>query len=188
MKKFFGSLVLLAAFSSLTASEFILDKAHTNVGFSVKHMMVSTAKGSFKNFDAMMDFDEASKTFRVFNASVEVASVDTNNAKRDEHIKDSDFLNNKANPKLTFVMSKYEKLSDTEGKMYGTLNINGISKEVVFNTTVNGVAKIKDKTKLGFELETKILRKDFKVATSTSDNMISNEVKIEISVEADKKN
>lgn len=184
MKKLFLALSLAGL---LSASEFMLDKVHTSVEFSVKHMLVTNAKGKFKSFDAMIDFDEASKTFKVFNASVDVASVDTNSAKRDEHIQASDFLNAKVNPKLTFVMSKYEKISDSQGKMIGKLTINGVKKEVAFDVTINGVANIGDKTKLGFDLNLDLLRKDFNVAKDTADSLISNDIKVSVFAEADKK-
>ena len=184
MKKLFLALSLA---SILGASEFVLDKVHTSVEFSVKHMLVSNAKGKFKSFDAMIDFDEANKTFKVFNASVDVASVDTNSAKRDEHIQAGDFLNAKVNPQLTFVMSKYEKISDSQGKMIGELTINGVKKEVAFDVTINGVANIGDKTKLGFDLNLDLLRKDFDVAKDTNEGLVANEVKVQIFAEADKK-
>lgn len=186
MKKILLSLVA-GSFLMCNASEFSIDKAHSSVNFNIKHMMISKATGVFKSFDATIDYDEKENKFLVLNASVDVNSVDTNNATRDNHIKAEDFLNSKNNPNMTFVMTKYEKKDNDEGKMYGTLTINGVSKDVVFDVDINGIVTIKDKTKLGFEMETKINRLDFNIAKTTGDNMLSEIVNIKIYVEADKK-
>lgn len=188
MNKFFGSLVLGALlFSSANASEFVLDKPHTNVEFKIKHMMITNTKGTFKNFDAMIDFDEANKVFKVFNASVDVASLDTNNAKRDEHVKSADFLNAEKNPKLTFVMDSYEKKSDDKGLMHGTLNINGVAKKVTFEVEITGMADFDGKTKLGFEMGLDLLRTDYEVGKNMSDKMVGDKVEVKVFVEANKK-
>ncbi|WP_267524268.1 YceI family protein [Campylobacter sp. MG1] len=188
MKKILCSVVLSSLlFTGLSASEFLLDKPHTSVEFKVKHMLVSNTKGNFKNFDANIDFDEENKVFKVFNASVDVASLDTNNSKRDEHVKSADFLNMEKNPQLTFVMENYEKKSDDEGVMHGTLTINGVSKKVAFDVDITGVATFDGKTKLGFELELDLLRTDYNVAKETSDKIVGDKIEVKVFAEANKK-
>lgn len=188
MKKILSSLALASMLvATSNASEFMLDKAHTSIEFKVKHMMVSTTKGNFKNFDATIDFDENQKIFNSFSASVDTNSVDTNNQTRDNHLKAPDFLNAKKYEKITFTMSKYEKKSDDEGKMYGVLNINGVSKNVAFDVEIGGVATVNDKTKLGFDMELDILRKDYNIALENGESTIGNKVEIKVFVEANKK-
>ena len=117
---------LLLTFGLANASEYIIDNSHTTVGFSVKHMMITNVKGDFKTYDGMIDFDKDKKTFKVLKASIDTASIDTENEKRDEHLKSDDFFNSTKFPKMTFEMTSY-KADGNEGKMDGNLTIRGIT-------------------------------------------------------------
>lgn len=83
---------LVLSFGLANAASYSVDNAHTNVGFSVKHMMITNVKGDFKTYDAQIDFDEATKSFKTFSANVNTASIDTGIEKRDEHLRSDDFL------------------------------------------------------------------------------------------------
>ena len=83
---------LLLCFGLANASEYKLDNSHTTVGFSVKHLMITNVKGDFKNYDAKIDFDNATKSFKTFSANVDTGSVDTGIEKRDAHLKSDDFF------------------------------------------------------------------------------------------------
>ncbi len=187
MKKVAIALFLGSALS-LCASEFILDKTHTSVNFKVKHLSITNVMGQFSNFDAKIDYDDATKSFKVFEADVDIVSVDTKDKGRDAHLQDGGFFNSQKFPKATFKMDRYEKKSDNEGKMHGTLTIAGVSKNVVLDTDIGGTAKDREGvTKLGFSLETDIKRKDFNVASSTPEAVIGDKVEIKIEVEAAQK-
>ncbi|MCR2064606.1 YceI family protein [Campylobacter helveticus] len=190
MKKLLFSSLLAASLLSpaLMAKDYVLDKTHTDIGFKIKHLQISNVKGNFKDYDAVIDFDPATNEFKKLEAKVKIASVDTDNKTRDNHLLQDDFFKAKKHPEMTFVMKKYEKKGDDEGKMSGTLTIAGVSKDIVFDTEIGGVAKGRDgKEKIGFTLESEIKRSEFKFAPSTSNLTLSDEVKIIVEVEANEK-
>lgn len=175
---------LLLTFALANASEYKLDNSHTMVGFSVKHLMITNVKGDFKNYDAKIDFDKATKNFKSFSANVDTASIDTGIEKRDTHLKSEDFFSSEKFPKMTFVMKSYE--SD---KMKGDLTIRGITKPVVLE--VDDLATIKDfdgNNRIGFTLKGKINRMDYALkwnkALEAGGVAVSEEVKIIVDVEA----
>ena len=175
---------LLLCFGFVNASEYKLDSSHTTVGFSVKHLMITNVKGDFKDYDAKIDFDSATKKFKAFSANVDTASVDTGIEKRDAHLKSDDFFLSEKFPKMTFVMKSYE--SD---KMKGDLTIRGITKPVVLE--VDDLATIKDfdgNNRIGFTLKGKINRIDYDLkwnkALEAGGVAVGEEVKIIVDVEA----
>ena len=186
LTKVTSALVLTAGLAS--ASVYTLDAGHTNVGFSVKHLMITNVKGDFKKYDATIDFDAATKSFKVFKANIDTASVNTGIEKRDNHLKSDDFFLSEKFPKMTFEMKSYESNGD-EGKMTGDLTIRGITKLVVLD--VEDLATIKDfegNTRVGFTLNGKINRMDYDLkwnkALELGGVAVANEVKIIVEVQA----
>ncbi|TKX32667.1 YceI family protein [Campylobacter aviculae] len=190
MKKILlSSLVAVSLLSTgLFAKEYTLDKAHTDVGFKIKHLQISNVKGNFKDYSAVIDFDPKSAEFKKLEATIKVESVNTENQTRDNHLKQDDFFKAKKYPDMTFVMKKYKKINNEKGKMTGILTIAGVSKEVVLDTEIGGVAKGKDgKEKVGFSLNGKIKRSDFKFASGTSTITLGDDINLSIEVEANEK-
>ncbi|EJK3636446.1 YceI family protein, partial [Campylobacter jejuni] len=110
------------------------------------------------------------------------------NQTRDNHLQQDDFFKAKKYPDMTFTMKKYEKIDNEKGKMTGTLTIAGVSKDIVLDTEIGGVVKGKDgKEKIGFSLNGKIKRSDFKFAASTSTITLSDDINLNIEVEANEK-
>lgn len=170
------------------ASVYTLDNSHTNVGFSAKHLMITNVKGEFKKYTANIDFDTASKSFKVFKATVNIASIDTGIEKRDAHLKSEDFFLADKFPEMTFEMKSYD-LNGGEPKMKGDLTIRGITKPVVFD--VEDLSTVKDfegNNRVGFTLKGKINRMDFDLkwnkALELGGVAVSEEVKISVDVEA----
>jgi polyisoprenoid-binding protein YceI len=181
-----SALILTAGLAN--ASVYSLDNAHTNVGFSAKHLMITNVKGDFKKFNANIDFDLASKSFKVFKATVETGTIDTGIEKRDAHLKSADFFLSDKYPEMTFEMKSYEVDGD-EGKMKGDLTIRGITKPVVFE--VEDLSTVKDfegNNRIGFTLKGKINRMDYDLkwnkALELGGVAVSEEVKISVDVEA----
>lgn len=179
---------LLLTFGLANASEYVIDESHTNVGFSVKHMMITNVKGDFKTYDANIDFDKDKKVFNVLKASIDTASINTSNEKRDEHLRSEDFFASEKFPKMTFEMNSYKADGD-EGEMKGDLTIRGITKPVTLK--VEDIATIKDfkgLNRVGFSLEGKINRLDYDLkwnkALELGGVAVGDEVKIIIDVEA----
>ncbi len=190
MKRLFlGSFLALSLLcSGLFAKEYVLDKAHSDLGFKIKHLQISNVKGNFKNYDAIIDFDPQSAEFKKLEAKVEVASVNTENKNRDEHLQKDDFFKAKSFPQITFVMKNYQKISNEKGKVNGTLSIAGISKDIVLDSEIGGTVKGKDgKEKLGFSLNGQIKRSDFNFAPESSTLTLGDEVSLNIEVEANEK-
>lgn len=179
---------LILSLGLANAASYSIDNEHTSVGFSVKHMMITNVKGDFKTYDAQIDFDEVTKSFKTFSANVNTASIDTGIEKRDEHLVSDDFFASEKFPKMTFVMKSYQA-DDNEGKMKGDLTIRGITKPVVLE--VEDIASVKDfrgNKRVGFSLKGKINRTDYDLkwnkALELGGVAVSEEVKIIVDVEA----
>lgn len=172
----------------LTASDFEIDKTHSQVSFKVKHMMISNVQGTFKAYDAEIEFDKNTMQFTSLSAEIETKSVDTGIEKRDNHLRSADFFDATKNPLITFEMTSY-KGDKEEGKMDGNLTIRGVSKAVTLDVEIGGI--IKDPaglTRLGFVLEGKIKRKDFGLKWNklleAGGLAVSETVKLTIEIEA----
>ena len=172
----------------LTASDFEIDKTHSQVSFKVKHMMISNVQGTFKAYDAEIEFDKKTMQFTSLSAEMETKSVDTGIEKRDNHLRSADFFDATKNPLITFEMTSY-KGDKEEGKMDGNLTIRGVSKAVTLDVEIGGI--IKDPaglTRLGFVLEGKIKRKDFGLKWNklleAGGLAVSETVKLTIEIEA----
>ena len=179
---------LILSLGLANASEYTIDNSHTNVGFSVKHMMITNVKGDFKTYDATIDFDKDKKTFKVLKASIDTASIDTENEKRDEHLKSDDFFNSTKFPKMTFEMTSY-KAEGNEGKMDGNLTIRGITKPITLK--IEDISTIKDfkgQNRVGFSFEGKINRLDYDLkwnkVLEAGGVAVAEEVKIIVNIEA----
>jgi len=187
--KIVSSLILTAGLLSATPYE--VDQAHSYVGFSVKHMMVSNTHGRFNTFSADIDFDEATKRFNKFSATISTASIDTGAEKRDAHLRDDDFFASDKFPTMTFVMTSYtqKKPGKDKGKMHGNLTIKGVTKAVTLE--IDDIRVLGNK--LGFEIEGEIFRTDFGMNWNRSldvgfgNVVIGEKVKIAVDVEADRK-
>lgn len=142
--------------TTATTTQWALDPTHSEVSFKVKHLVISTVTGYFKNFEAGAstesdDFQGAKVSF-----SADIASIDTNQADRDNHLKSADFFDAETFPKMTFE-------GVLEGNtLKGDLTIKSTTKAVELDVEFGGVVQDPyGNTKAGFELEGKISRKDF---------------------------
>ena len=178
----------ILSLSLANATPYSLDDSHTQVGFSVKHLMITNVKGEFKTYNADIDFDAKTKKFKSFKADVETKSVDTGIEKRDEHLRSEDFFLSEKFPKMTFVMKSY-KADGNKGKMSGDLTIKDVTKAVTLD--VDDIATVKDfqgNNRVGFTLKGKINRMDYGLkwnkALETGGLAVSEEVKILVEIEA----
>lgn len=179
MKKVLVMAGLILALN-LGADEYKIDAAHSSVGFKVKHLLVSTVGGKFKDFNGKIDLDPANKKINFFEGEIAIDSVDTDNQKRDDHLKSPDFFDAKKNPKGYFKMTKQE-----EDKLYGILTFGSVSREVVFDVDISDII-VHPKTKkntAAIDLEGKINRKDFEIGSGVPNTVVGDEVKITINLE-----
>ena len=150
-------LASIIAAGSLYAGTYNVDKSHSNVGFKVKHMMISNVVGKFDNFNGVFEYDEKTNSLKSLTGTIEVASINTENEKRDGHLKASDFFAADKFPEISFKLTKVE-----EDKAYGELTMRGVTKAVILDLENNGT--IKDpwgNTRVGLELTGKINRLDY---------------------------
>jgi polyisoprenoid-binding protein YceI len=165
-----------------------IDPAHSEINFRVRHLVVSTVTGHFAQFDAKIesgkeDFSDARITF-----DADVASIDTKNQQRDQHLKSPDFFDADRYPRMTFVSTGVERISNFELRVKGNLTMRGVTREitldVVYNGTVNG---FEGSQVAGFEISGKLNRFDFglqwSALTESGGVVVSNEVRIEILAE-----
>ncbi|MEO7092652.1 MAG: YceI family protein [Polyangiales bacterium] len=170
----------------------LLDDVHTHVGFSVKHMMVTTVRGQFKKYSGTLNLDAKDFTKSTFEGEVDVASVDTGNAQRDDHLRNNDFFDAPSHPKITFKSTKIEgKRDGGEGEfvVHGDLTIRGVTKPVALDVEFHGTSKNPyGKTVAGLSVRGTINRKDFGVnfnaLLETGGVAVGEKVKLEVDVEA----
>ena len=174
---------MLLSFKALDSTTWSLDKAHAKLGFSITHLMVSDVEGSFKSFDATITATKEDFSDAVVEMSADVASVNTDNEKRDEHLKSADFFDAAKFPKLTFKSKSFKK----EGagyKITGDLTLHGVTKPVELTATARtGTNPMSKKTITGFKVTGKIKSTDFGIGASMPAAMLSEEVTLDANAE-----
>lgn len=166
----------------------VIDASHSQVQFSVRHMMISKVRGTFETFSGTVEFDEQNPANSSVNVQIDTASIQTKDEKRDGHLKSPDFLDVASHPQLTFTSKRVEVVDESHGRIIGDLTIRGVTKEVVLETEYNGQSKAPwGTTSAGFSAETKINRKDWglnwNVALETGGLLVGEEVTISIEIE-----
>jgi polyisoprenoid-binding protein YceI len=167
----------------MAVTKWVLDPAHTEVTFKIRHLMIANVTGSFKNFnsEAETNGDDFSNAKVVFTA--ETASVTTENEQRDTHLKSDDFFNAEKYPEIRFESTGLKKKKDDEYELEGKLTIRDVTKVIKLNVEAGGV--VVDgygQTKAGFSVTGKINRKEFglnwSAVTEAGGIVVSDEVKI----------
>lgn len=183
MKLYKIALATVLATGALYAGNYTIDKAHSSVGFKVKHMMISNVKGKFGVFSGNIVYNEKAKNLTKLDGKVDVESIDTDNEKRDAHLKSADFFDVKKYPNITFTLIKV-----SGDYAYGKLTMHGVTKDVKLDFENNGV--IKDpygNQRLGIALEGKINRADFDLKYNSTLEaggvLIGEDVEIDIDIE-----
>src|SRR5258708_6716978 len=157
--RFLGAFILFSAASF--AAEYTIDSAHSSAVFSVRHMMVSNVKGQFSKMTGKVSYDPKHVATTKVEATIEVASIDTREPKRDAHLKSSDFFDLEKFPTMSFRSTKAWKEGDRI-KLAGDLTIHGVTKAVTFDLeTPSPEVKMPDGARTGASATAVISRKDF---------------------------
>ncbi len=169
------------------ATVFNIDAVHSDVGFKIRHFVAKTG-GKFAKFSGTVDFDQKKPEAIKVNAVIETASVDTNNDKRDEHLRGADFFNVTKFPVMTFKSNSAKSAGEGKLQVMGDFTLLGVTKPLTLDVTYVGVAADPwGGTRSGFSATGKINRKDFgMVYNSVLDNgglMLGEEVEIQLEVE-----
>lgn len=170
-------------------STWTVDTAHSIVEFAVKHMMLTTVKGRFRDFNATLQIDEAHPENSSVTATIDVASIDTNVPDRDAHLRSDDFLNAEKFPHITFRSTRVEHVEGDRWKVTGDLTIRDVTKPVTLDVEFEG--RITDpwgNDRAAFSAETSISRKEFNVrwnqVLETGGVVVGDNVKISLHIEA----
>ncbi|RYF81284.1 MAG: polyisoprenoid-binding protein [Chitinophagaceae bacterium] len=165
-----------------------LDPTHSEVQFKVKHLMITTVTGYFKQFDLEVETegDDFSKASRI-EFSADINSIDTNNQQRDTHLKSADFFDAENHSQLTFNGKKYESDGD-EGQLHGDLSIRGTTKPITLKVEFGGiVVDPYGQTKAGFTVSGKISRKEFgltwSAVTEAGQVVVSDDIRIHCEIQ-----
>jgi len=150
-------------------------------------MVVSEVEGNFKMFDGTVEHTKPDFTDAKINFTVDVASVNTDNERRDGHLKSDDFFNAEKYPKMTFVSTGVKPLGNNKYEVAGNLTIRDVTKPVVFATTYGGTIATKNGAKAGFKAKTTINRFDYNLkwdaATESGGLVVSKDIDIIVNVE-----
>jgi polyisoprenoid-binding protein YceI len=174
--------------ATVHAETWKIDGAHTTVGFSVSHLFTSV-QGRFDRFDGTIEFDPQKPEAAVVRATVEAASINTNNAKRDEHLRSGDFFDVEKYPTLSFEStSGVTGMTGNTGQLAGNLTIHGVTKPVVFDVVFRGRGEDPwGNVRAGFSASLNINRKDYGLnwnkVLETGGVLVGEEVEIRLDVE-----
>jgi len=138
-----------------------VDKSHTMINFTVPHMVISEVSGQFKEFDATMETSEEDFTDAKIHVKIKAKSIDTGTQGRDNHLRSTDFFNAEVDSIITFESSKMEKIGSDTYKIFGTLTMRGVTKDVVLETKYKGKINGKRGMITAFKATTAINRKDW---------------------------
>ena len=169
--------------------EYTIDPAHTRLGFSARHAMVTTVRGSFKEFTGTAHIDAANPSASSVTLTIQAGSIDTGQADRDGHLVSADFFDVENNPTITFVSTKVDKVDDDTWAVTGDLTIKGTTKPVTIAFDETGSAQDPfGNVRVGFEGATSINRKDWgltwNAALETGGVLVSEKIKLEFDVSA----
>jgi polyisoprenoid-binding protein YceI len=181
---FLAASVQLAA----AAETYVIDKAHSEIGFRVRHL-ISKVPGRFTDFEGKILADAAKPEASSVEFTIQVASIDTAVAKRDEHLRSPDFFDVAKYPTITFKSGRVVAAGKDLYNVTGTLTMHGVSKEVTLPVRFAGLAKDPwGNQRAGFEIVTQLNRKDYGIVWNqtldTGGLMLGEEVEITLNIEA----
>jgi len=138
-----------------------VDPAHSSVRFSVKHMGIANVRGIFSEFDGTLEMHESLADCRAFG-TVKVASIDTGEPQRDDHLRSPDFFNAEEFPEILFESTHVEAIDDESSRVVGNLTMHGITREITLDVVIQGTDTDPwGNTRAGLEIVGKLLRSDF---------------------------
>jgi polyisoprenoid-binding protein YceI len=174
-------------YTNMAKIKWVLDPAHSEVRFRIRHMMISQVTGQFNKFEADVETEDEDFTTAKIRFTADLDSITTNNEQRDAHLKSGDFFDIASYPQVVFEGKKLEKVNG-DYKLHGTISIRGVDKDLVLDAEYGGSARDPwGNTRVGFSVTGKINRKDFgltyNTALETGGVLIGDEVKIDAHVE-----
>jgi polyisoprenoid-binding protein YceI len=174
---------------SSLAGEWRIDPAHTRLGFSTRHAMVTKVRGAFNDVDGVINVDVDEPTNSSVSVTIKVASIDTRNAQRDEHLRTNDFFDAPHYPEITFVSKRIDQVEENSFIVNGDLTIRGVTKEIAVPIEFIGIETDPfGNMRAGFEGSRRIDRKDFGVnwnaALDSGGVLVSDRILLEFEISA----
>ena len=170
-------------------STWTIDKTHSIAEFAVKHLVVTTVKGHFREFEGTLNIDEANPENSSVTASIDVTSIDTNVPDRDAHLRSDDFFNAEQFPQIIFKSTRLERVGGEQPKLYGDLTIRDVTRPVVLEVDYDG--QVDDpwgNRRAAFTATTQISRKEFNVRWNqmieAGGAVVGDNIKITLHIEA----
>ncbi len=165
-----------------------IDPAHSNVEFSVRHLMIATVRGRFADVQGAVTIDEDEPSRSNVDVTIKATSIDTRSEQRDTHLRSADFFDVEKYPEITFRSRKIEPRGDGEYKVTGDLTMHGVTKPVTLSATEEGRARDPwGNDRIAFSATAKLDRKEFGLqwnqALETGGVMVGDEIKISLDVE-----
>ena len=188
MKKITLGLIALFITGFSFAQGWKADKNHSKLGFEVTHLLITDVDGMFKAFDISIDAAKDDFTDASVIVTADISSINTDNDYRDNDLKSDKWFDVTKFPTLNFKSTSIQKLDAKNYKLSGNLTMHGITKPVVLDVTLNGtgINPMNKKPVAGFRIRGTVKRSDFGIAPGTPNAIVSDEVNIIASVEADK--
>ncbi|HTE49270.1 MAG TPA: YceI family protein [Kofleriaceae bacterium] len=173
----------------MTTRTWKIDPSHSGIHFTVRHMVFSKVRGSFDSWDGSIELDEKDPSASKVSVRIDAASIDTREAKRDEHLRSADFFDVKTYPELTFESASVEKRSDDRYAVIGDLTIHGTTRRVELDTELLGTgADPWGNQRIAFQARTSVLRKDFGLGWNqvleTGGLLVGDQIEITLDVQA----
>ena len=182
--------VVAAAATAGAAETYTFDKAHSDVGFQIRHL-VSKVRGRFSDYDGTIVVDKARPEASSVELTIKAASIDTGNAKRDEDLRGANFFEVDKYPEITFKSTRITPKGGDRYDVTGTLTMHGATREVTLPVSFLGFAKMGPMDKAGFETSLTLNRKDYGIVWNrpldVGGTILGDDVLISINVEANKK-
>jgi polyisoprenoid-binding protein YceI len=179
--------VLMTAIASQTSAQTLwtADKAHSKIGFTITHLMITDVDGSFRNFDSKITTSKDDFSDAVVELSADANSVSTDNDQRDGHLKGPDFFDVEKFPKMTFKSTSVKKVAANKFKVAGNLTLHGVTKAVVLDAVLRGVTvnPMSKKSTAGFKVTGTLKRADFNFGAKYPGAMLSDEILLNANTE-----
>lgn len=169
------------------AAAYVVDKAHSQIGFKVRHLGITNVNGFFADYEADVSMDGDDLSTLTATATVQIGSISTGIDRRDGHLKSDDFFNAEKYPEMKFVSKSVRNIDGSEFELVGDLTIRDVTKEVVLEAEFLGMGAMGDTKKAGFEAETTINRFDYNLKwdrlTEAGGLVVSDKVKVILDLE-----
>jgi polyisoprenoid-binding protein YceI len=177
----------MLSFTTLAQNAYTMDKAHSSVGFTITHLSISDIDGSFKTFDAKLTSSKEDFSDATFDFTADVNSINTDNDKRDGHLKSPDFFDAAKFATLTFKSKTVKKGEGNKYTIIGDMTMHGVTKMVSFDAVIrSGVNPMSKKTVVGVKVSGTVNRSTFGIGATMPGTMLSEDVIVRGSAEFSK--